>query len=278
MKTNLLLFAFGLLSVFSFAQPPQAFNYQVVVRDNSGEILQNQEVGIRISIRTSSSGGAVVYQETFIATTNQFGLINLEIGTGTPTSWPFESINWAYYPKFIETEIDPEGGTNYVSMGTSELLSVPYALFAEEAAVAEDDDWITSGDDISAGNSGNVGIGTSNPSYKLQVSATEGTAIYGTSPDLYGIIGKTSGSGVAGVLGRGENPDSWGVYAYCPNGGTALHAYSNGGWSGFFNGDVHVTGNVGVGANNPAAKLEVSGDMLIRSGLKGIKLRANGRH
>ncbi|RLD53128.1 MAG: hypothetical protein DRJ05_16850, partial [Bacteroidetes bacterium] len=106
------------------AQPPQAFKYQAVVRDNAGEILQNEDVGIRISIHVVQPEGTIVYQETFFQTTNQFGLVNLQIGNGTPTIGTFSAIDWGSNSKFLETEIDPTGGSAFVSMGTSELLSV----------------------------------------------------------------------------------------------------------------------------------------------------------
>jgi len=112
------------------AQPPQAFKYQAVVRDNAGEILQNQSVGIRVSIHDVSAGGTIVCQETHTQTTNQFGLVNLEIGTGTPTIGSFSAIDWGSATKFLEIEIDPSGGASYFSIGTSQLMSVPYALYS----------------------------------------------------------------------------------------------------------------------------------------------------
>jgi hypothetical protein len=151
--------------ILSYAQTPQAFKYQAVVRDNSGEILQNQTVGIRISIHDASVGGTIIYQETFNQTTNEFGLINLEIGNGTPNIGTFTGIDWSINSKFLEIEIDPSGGNTYVSIGTSELLSVPYALYSERSMNAV---WEKSGNEIFY-NDGNVGIGTSDPAGSLDV-------------------------------------------------------------------------------------------------------------
>ncbi|MCD4744709.1 MAG: hypothetical protein K8R58_00240 [Bacteroidales bacterium] len=139
---NLFTLSLLLLTITTsvFCQAPQAFKYQAVVRDNAGEILQNQAVGIRISIHNFIASGFIVYQETFADTTNQFGLVNLQIGTGTPTIGTFTGIDWGSYSKFLETEIDPTGGSNYVSMGTSKLLSVPYALYSENTANTDDAD------------------------------------------------------------------------------------------------------------------------------------------
>jgi len=130
MKARLLFLLMGLMCVFVQAQSPQAFNYQAVIRDATGELLQSQAVDIRISIHETEAGGTIVYQETFTDTTNQFGLVNLEIGSGTPGIGTFSGIDWGANPKFLETEIRA-GSPVYISMGTSELLSVPYALYSE---------------------------------------------------------------------------------------------------------------------------------------------------
>jgi len=123
------------------AQSPQAFKYQAVVRNNTGEIISNQAVSFRISIRTGSALGYIVYQETHSVTTNDFGLANLEVGNGV-TSDDFSSIDWTSGPKYLETELDPANGSSYVSMGTTQLLSVPFAMYAETARTKEltDDD------------------------------------------------------------------------------------------------------------------------------------------
>ncbi len=272
MKTKILLILVLLTTTLLMeAQPPQAFKYQAVVRNASGEIISNESIDVRISIRHNGIGGSIVYQETFASSSNEFGLVHLNIGTGVPTIGYFHLIDWESGSKFLEVEVYDTGGGSYTSLGTSQLLSVPFALNSPN-----DGDWIEDGNDIYFGNSGNVGIGTSYPFYKLDVSATAGTAVYGSSPDLYAIIGKTSGSGVAGVLGRGDDPGSWGVYGYCPNGGTAIRGYSNGGWAGYFNGDLYVAGNIGIGSSNPTNRLEVNGSVQIGDIFGGIRMRTDG--
>jgi hypothetical protein len=122
------------LSVFwasaTFAQSPEAFNYQAVVRDASGNVLPNQAVSFRMHLRAGSATGTTVYSETHAATTNAFGLVNLQIGQGTPVSGTFSAIDWANDSHFIEIELDPAGGSNYTALGTQQLISVPYALHA----------------------------------------------------------------------------------------------------------------------------------------------------
>ncbi|MCD4734885.1 MAG: hypothetical protein K8R53_02455, partial [Bacteroidales bacterium] len=131
MKRILTLLAVLSIAVTAvFSQPPQGFKYQAVIRDNAGNIVANQIISVRISIHNGSAGGSVVYQETFQPTTNQFGLISLEVGDGTPTIGNFSNINWRVYSRFLELECDPTGGNTYTSMGTSELMSVPYSLFS----------------------------------------------------------------------------------------------------------------------------------------------------
>jgi hypothetical protein len=115
------------------AQLPQAFNYQAVARNSSGTLLANQNVGIEINIRQTSATGTIVYTETFSPTTNQFGLFTIAIGTGTPTFGTFNTIAWNTGDYWLQVEMDPTGGTSYVSMGASQLLSVPYAMYSSSA-------------------------------------------------------------------------------------------------------------------------------------------------
>lgn len=98
------------------------------MRDASGDVINNQLVGIRISLLQNTT---IVYQETYETTTNDFGLINLVIGNGTVTQGTFSTLDWVSGPYFIELEIDILGGSNYVMMGSQQLVSVPYALYAE---------------------------------------------------------------------------------------------------------------------------------------------------
>ncbi len=130
MKNNLLSLLLLFFVTGLSAQSPQAFKYQAVVRDDAGEILDQQDVYFRISILQGSSGGTVVYCETFSLKTNDYGLASINIGQGTVESGDFATISWSSYEFWVKVELDPDAtGTDpYEDVGTSQLLSVPYAL------------------------------------------------------------------------------------------------------------------------------------------------------
>ena len=136
MKNFYLLSILFLCTLGMFAQTPQKMNYQTVVRNSSDIVLANQNVGIQISILQGSAMGTAVYVETQIPTTNANGLANIEIGTGSVVSGVFSTIDWANNTYFIKTEIDITGGTSYTITGTSQLASVPYALYAANSGSA----------------------------------------------------------------------------------------------------------------------------------------------
>lgn len=115
------------------AQVPQRMSYQAVIRDAGDNLVTNQSVGIQISILQNSQTGNSVYTEKHTTTTNTNGLVSLEIGTGTSVSGTFSSIDWSTGAYFIKTETDPTGGENYTISGVSQLMSVPYALYAENS-------------------------------------------------------------------------------------------------------------------------------------------------
>jgi hypothetical protein len=118
----------------NFAQAPQKMSYQAVIRDATNTLVANQTVGMQVSILQGSTTSTAVYVETHSAATNTNGLVSIEIGGGTVTVGNFNAIDWANGPFFIKTETDPTGGTNYNITGTSQLLSVPYAMYAQKTA------------------------------------------------------------------------------------------------------------------------------------------------
>ena len=134
-KLILSLVAIATIALTTFGQAPEGFKYQAVIRDAGNTILNNQAVGMQIEILQGGIAGTPVYTESFAPTTNNYGLVNLEIGTGT-TSDDFTIIDWANDTYFIRTSIDVTGGSSYAVMGTSQLVSVPYALHAKTAGSA----------------------------------------------------------------------------------------------------------------------------------------------
>jgi hypothetical protein len=151
------------------AQAPQKMSYQAVIRNAANALVANTAVGVKISVLQTTATGTTVYSERHTPTTNINGLATFEIGGGVVLSGAFASINWANGPYFIKTETDPLGGTNYTIAGTSQLASVPYALFAANAGSGSNS-WTVSGTNINNNNTGNVGIGNATPTEKLQVN------------------------------------------------------------------------------------------------------------
>src|SRR5690554_6187962 len=133
MKKIITICAVLLMTASVFAQAPEKMSYQAVVRDGSNALVSSTAVGMQISILQGSASGTAVYVETQTPTSNANGLVSLEIGAGTVVSGDFTTIDWANGPYFIKTETDPTGGTSYTITGTSQLLSVPYALHAKTA-------------------------------------------------------------------------------------------------------------------------------------------------
>jgi hypothetical protein len=119
------------------AQIPQKFNYQAIVRGNAGVAIVNKPLGLRFTIRDGSATGGVLYSETQLTTTNTYGLVNLQVGAGTVGTGAFAGIPWGTGNKFLQVEVDTTGSANYVQLATVELITVPYALEAQQAVVAD---------------------------------------------------------------------------------------------------------------------------------------------
>ena len=135
-----LFFLLLLFSVSSFAQ--EGINYQGVATNSSGAELINQNISVQTSIISDSATGTMQWQETHSVTTDKFGLFNLVIGQGTSTglgqSLSFEEIQWGSGNHFLKIEMDATGGSNYILIGTNQMMSVPYALYAENANINYD--------------------------------------------------------------------------------------------------------------------------------------------
>ncbi len=135
-KLLLLLLTASCLLPTAFAQAPEKFSYQGVARDNSGNVLANQNISLEIRIHSTTQFGTIVYMETQAVTTNSFGLFSVEVGAGNVTLGVFSAINWGGDSYYFDVSLDPSGGNSYVYLGTQQLISVPYALYAKTSGTA----------------------------------------------------------------------------------------------------------------------------------------------
>jgi len=132
-KQFIILFLF--YTTLVFAQTPQLLNYQGIAR-NGNSVLANTFVKLRFTIHDGTASGTIVYQETQAAIpTNAYGLFTAQIGSGTVNSGTFIAINWGTGAKYLQVEMDPSNGSTFTDLGTTQLLSVPYAMYAEKANV-----------------------------------------------------------------------------------------------------------------------------------------------
>jgi hypothetical protein len=218
------------ISAIGYSQAPGFFNYQGVARNSVGTVLKNQNISLRLTIHDGAAAGPVVYQETRGVTTNALGLFNVQIGSpgASGVSGSIPATNWAVNSKFIQVEVDPAGGSSFLNLGTAQLASVPYSLFATTAS-----DMVLPFIKTQAA-SGTTLIGLTNSSLTGTSGAFTGTsasndgnasAITGTissptpggfSAGLRGVNNGTGGLGI-GVWGS-QNGSGWGVHGTAPSG------------------------------------------------------------
>jgi len=271
-KITLIITAISLcIAAQTVGQAPQAFKYQTIARNNLGNIIANKLVSFRMSILLGSITGPVSYSEKDTATTNQFGLANLVMGGGTVLSGNMDTVNWGNSTYYLKIEFDPTGGNSFTLMGTSQMLSVPYALYSQ--STGDTSMWKKQLFNVIYYSKGDVGIGplgvvslnalntpltvqapgispyTTN--YGLNIYAGSNTAGYGTrltfsfgsSPSH--LVGASIGSQVEASAGKN-------LIFYTTNGnltpGNELER-------------MRITGSgyVGIGSNAPTSPLQVAG-------------------
>ncbi|MGC4129980.1 MAG: hypothetical protein QM564_10625 [Bergeyella sp.] len=232
MKKLLSITAILFGTLLALAQAPEKMSYQAIVRNASGQLLQNQNVAVKASILQGSATGTVVYSERLTGTTNANGLLSAEIGTGTVLSGTFSSINWSSGNYWLKTETDPAGGTNYTIAGTSQLLSVPYAMYAKSsgsgASLTLPYVGTSSADNVIPFRITNSGGTLNQAGYFENTSASNSAPAlmginYSTGSFGTGVEGRaqsnTNGNGSAGLKGYllGTGNSGAGVYGYAQN-------------------------------------------------------------
>ena len=265
-KTLALAVAF-LLCLTGYAQP-QFFKYQTVVRDGAGDLKQNQPVIFKMSVRSNSPVGTVVYQETHSVTTNEFGLAVFNIGQGFPTIGSFISVNWQESVFYLETELDINDGSGFVVMGVSQLASVPFALHAE---TSDDSYWEKTGNDIFY-NNGKVGVGLPSPGGDLHVAKNIANveAVFGSNIDAYewGTTVNIGTEAYDAALYIGQSVDRKGFIIWNYDATPEDAHYSIGTYNGW--NDLilqEAGGNVGIGdyMTDPTEKLHIAGSMRLEN-------------
>ncbi|MFZ1379582.1 MAG: tail fiber domain-containing protein [Saprospiraceae bacterium] len=264
MKKLSIIFFTLLISIGVFAQPSR-MSFQAVIRNTNGQLVSNSTVGIRLQILKGSEFGSAVFVENHFISTNANGLASFEIGGGSNVFGSIATIDWASGPYFLKTETDPNGGTNYSIIGTSQMLSVPYALFAGSGVKGDKGDQGEPGQQGIKGDKGDQGL----PGIKGDKGDQGEPGQQGIKGDkgdqgLQGIEGDKGDQGVPGQQGikgdkgdKGDdgNPGSANIY-----GNTGYLIKFNGSTSGD-NSIIRQENNI-ININNPAGtggKLNVRG-------------------
>ncbi len=189
MKLTTFFFAFfSLLLCFSLqAQAPQTLNYQAIARNPQGQPYADQSVSVQFSILDGSAGGMAIYTETHAAQTNQFGLFTLAIGGGVPMQGSFAAIDWGSGSKFLKVDIDG------VLQGTTQMQSVPYAIFAEKTKLTAGNGIAISGNTIT----NNGDLSATNELQNLSLTGSTLAISNGNSVSLPAANAYTAGAGIA---------------------------------------------------------------------------------
>ena len=202
--TTILFVIFGLFIFNSYAQIPERMNYQAIIRDSENNLLVNQNVSIKLSILNESVDGIVLYSETHTIKTNTHGQVNLLIGDGNVISGEFTNINWGTGDKFLKIEFDESGGSTYIPIGVSQLVTVPYSYYSEKTDTAKvakklDEDvlYFTETDTLFA------------------VKDRDGNIVFAVYPDGARVyIDESKKGNVGGFAVTGRNPGKAGVVEY----------------------------------------------------------------
>ncbi|RWW99938.1 hypothetical protein [Flavobacterium cerinum] len=212
MIKNLLFISLLLFSISLFAQAPQKMSYQSVVRTPEGKLVKKSQVKVRISLLKGSEDGTRVYGEIHHKSTNDNGLVSLKIGEGTQQMGQFSAIDWSAGPYFIKAETDPAGGNDYPIEVITELMSVPYALYAANSPAGPQGEMGPQGP---AGPKGQTGVnGPVGPPGSTGATGPAGPHGIQGIPGIAGSQGIQGIQGVPGIQGTAGVSGTNGISAY----------------------------------------------------------------
>jgi len=250
-----------LLTASVFAQTPEKMSYQAVIRNSSQELVTSSEIGMEINILQGSASGTVVYTETQTPTTNANGLVSIEIGGEAG----FSDIDWANDIYFIKTETDPTGGTNYTITGTSQLLSVPYALHAKTAETVTGgitETKVTAGTNVTV-----TGSGTTASPYVVNATAGSGSTTFSVGDFAQGgIVFWVDETGQHGLVAAKED-QSTGVRWYAGTYGNT-QAKGDGPFSGEANTSIIIAAQVAIGDDGSTYAARICNELQVTEGGK----------
>ncbi len=237
----LLVIAIG-FSTQLLAQAPLRINYQGVARNNFGTTINNKTISLRLSVREGSAGGGTVYSETHTINTDQYGVFALSIGGGSIVSGTMASVNWALNNKFLQVEMDQNGGSAYANMGTSQLVSVPYSIISGGAPPIGPAGGDLAGSTypnptiapaaVNTGKIADAAVTTPKLADGAVTSQKITVPFVKVQADAAALINMTNTSatnGSTGIAGstNGNGPSSFGVVGTANNGGFGVAGYSN---------------------------------------------------
>ncbi len=254
------------------AQSPGLFNYQAVVRNSSGDLITNSDINFRISIREGSSQGTTVFSETQLVQSNSNGVCNLKIGDGNNITGSLSAIDWSSGTYFLQIETDASGGESFTETGTVQLLSVPYAMYANAVSNTDDADADSTNEIQDLNLDNNILTITGNPdATSISLAAYQGANTDNQELNLTGTDLSITGGNLIDVSSLVNDADAdptnelqnltfSGDTLGLENGNHIIFPYDSSRWA--INGQAiyYNTGNVGIGSSTPRSKLEVKAD------------------
>ncbi len=259
---------------FSIAnsQVPEKFNYQGIIRNSSGELIENTDISIQISLLEGSATGSAAYTEQHDVTTNAYGQFAVQVGNGIPVSGNFSTVNWASGQVYLKTEVDESGGDSYTEIGVVQLVTVPYAIYAKDVENKDDADANPSNEIQDLNLTSNILTITNNASATpVNLAAYQGTNTDEQVLDLTGTNLSISGGNSVdlspiqdGVDDADNNSSNElqnltldGDTLKISNGNEVILPYDSSNWVIQGNTMYYNGGNVGIGSSAPVSNLEV---------------------